>query len=47
MNEKTQTYSGRIRAVVVEDCFHFKLLSSNSRVGQSEIDEEILAYNNL
>lgn len=42
-----QTHSDEIGAVVVEDGFNFKLLSTDRRVGQLQIDKEVLSDNDL
>lgn len=41
------TYSDNFRAVVVKDGFNFQLLSADSRIRQSEINEEVLSNNYL
>lgn len=43
----SQTYSDKIWAVVMKDRLHFYLFSFDSRVGQSQINEEVLANNHL
>lgn len=41
------TYSNRVWAVIVKDCFYFKLLPSDGRIRDLEINEKFLANNNL
>lgn len=40
-----QTYSDSLGDVVVEDCLNFQLLSTDSRIRQPEINEEVLLHN--
>lgn len=47
LDPAVQTHSDEIGAVVVEDGFNFKLLSTDRRVGQLQIDEEVLPDNDL
>lgn len=47
MVQVAQTHSEEIWAVVVEDGFNFKLLSTDGRVGQLQIDEEVLPDDDL
>lgn len=42
-----QTHSVDIGAVVVEDGFNFKLFSTDGRVGQLQINEEVLPDDDL
>ena len=44
---RAQTYCDKIIPVVVEDRLNFQLLSADSRVGQFEVDEEVLPDNHF
>lgn len=41
------TYSNRLWAVIVKDRFYFKLLPSDGRIRDLEINEKLLVNNNL